>query len=201
MKLYLTRHGQTEWNLAGRMQGRLNSNLTALGKQQATWLGERLKDESIDVICSSSSGRAIETAELIRSERNIDMVLMDELREIDLGHWQGMLIDDVIATHPEDSHAYWYQPESFVAKKQESFDEIIKRAGNALKMIIEKHEGQNVLVVSHGVFLKALFAHIENKSISQFWEGPFMHSTALSILKYDQNGFEICLQGDTTHYK
>ena len=87
-RLYITRHGQTEWNVEGRFQGRADSKLTPLGESQALWLGERLKDERIDVIISSSSGRTITTSEKIRGERGIRIIPNDNLREIYLGRWK-----------------------------------------------------------------------------------------------------------------
>jgi probable phosphoglycerate mutase len=64
--LFLTRHGQTEWNLQKRMQGHQNSALTTLGEQQAEWLRERLEGENLGAIYSSISPRALHTAQILR---------------------------------------------------------------------------------------------------------------------------------------
>ncbi len=67
-RIYLTRHGQTEWNLQKRMQGHKNSDLTSLGKEQAKALGLRMKDVELNAIYTSSLPRAMQTAELIRGK-------------------------------------------------------------------------------------------------------------------------------------
>lgn len=200
MKIYLTRHGQTEWNLLGKMQGRLNSNLTELGKNQAKWLGDHLMNTNIDIICSSSSGRAYDTAKIIRGERPIEIEQYDELQEVYLAEWQGMLHDEIEAKQSNQFNAYWYAPEKFVPGEKESFEMLIKRGSDALKAIIDKHRGKDVLIVSHGVTLKAILSYIKSKEIKDFWTGPFMKSACLTVLEVKDNNIEILLEGDTTHY-
>ncbi len=80
-KLYITRHGETLWNTEGRMQGWNDSPLTDLGIKQAEWLRERIKDLKIDVIYSSPSGRAYNTAEIIKGNRELQVIKHDGYRE------------------------------------------------------------------------------------------------------------------------
>ena len=112
-RLYLTRHGQTEWNVERRMQGQQDSPLTELGKEQAKWLGERLHDVGLDVIFSSSSGRAIRTAEIIRGTRKISIIPSDNLREIALGQWAGMLHTEVERIYPGEHRNFWHFPHQY----------------------------------------------------------------------------------------
>ncbi|WP_412973888.1 histidine phosphatase family protein [Paenibacillus sp. OAS669] len=87
--LYLTRHGETEWNVEGKLQGHKDSPLTNLGKRQAKWLGASLKEIEFDAIYSSPSPRTYQTAEIIREERKIELSSCDSLKEIGLGSWEG----------------------------------------------------------------------------------------------------------------
>lgn len=200
MKLYLTRHGQTEWNLQGRYQGRLHSNLTDLGVNQAKWLGKHLESTPIDIICSSSSKRAVDTAKYIKGNRDISIEYYDDLKEIDLGHWQGKTHDDVQVQDAEQYHNFFNKPEAFVASKQESFQDVISRGGQCLEHIANKHAGKSVLIVSHGVLLKGILAHVKGLDISEFWSGPFMKSTCLNIIEYKDYQYTIKLEGDIGHY-
>jgi len=200
MKIYLTRHGQTEWNLLGKMQGRLNSNLTELGENQAKWLGSHLMNTKIDIICSSSSGRAYDTAKLIRGNRDIEIEQYDALQEVYLAEWQGMLHDDIESKESNQFNAYWYAPEKFVPGDKESFEMLIKRGSDVLNEIINKHSDKDVLIVSHGVTLKAILCYIKSNEIKDFWTGPFMKSTSLTILDVRDDKIDIVLEGDTTHY-
>lgn len=201
MKIYLTRHGETEWNLIGKMQGRQNSELTELGKQQADWLGERLKDMAIDVICSSPSGRAIETAQRIKGDRTIEIETYADLMEIHLGSWEGMYHDDIEAQFPEGYKNLWYHPEKFDEPDKENLDELIKRGGEVLERIIVEHPDKNILIVAHGVLLKAIFSYVKSLPLKEFWSGAFMKSCCLNILEVDGEERYFILEGDTKHYQ
>jgi probable phosphoglycerate mutase len=201
MKIYLTRHGQTEWNLLGKMQGRLNSNLTELGQNQALWLGKYLEATPIDVICSSSSGRAYDTAKLIRGDRAIDIEQYDDLQEVYLAEWQGQLHADIESEESDQFNAYWRAPEKFNPGEKESFEALIKRGSGVLNEIIKKHDGKDVLIVSHGVTLKAILAYIKSLAIKDFWSGPFMKSACLNVLEVKDGHIEILIEGETTHYE
>lgn len=201
MKVYLTRHGQTEWNLLGKMQGRLNSDLTELGKNQAQWLGKHLKDTKIDIICSSSSGRAYDTAKLIKGDRTIDIEQYDDLQEVYLAEWQGMLHRDIEAQEKDQFNAYWHAPDRFIPGDKESFEMLIKRGGKVFNEIINKHADKDILIVSHGVTLKAIFAYVKSLEVKEFWSGPFMQSACLNIFEIKENHVKILIEGQITHYE
>ena len=130
-RIYLTRHGQTEWNLQKRMQGHKNSDLTALGKEQAKALGLRMKDVELNAIYTSSLPRAMQTAELIRGKNGIPVIPDDNLREIYLGCWEGMLFDEVEKKYPAQFDNFWNHPEKYVPVDGESFNDLRIRVGKA----------------------------------------------------------------------
>jgi len=80
--LYLARHGETLWNVEGRLQGHLDSPLTEVGKRQAGWLRRSLESIPFDAIYTSPSGRAYHTAEILRGDRNVDIITCDSLNLI-----------------------------------------------------------------------------------------------------------------------
>lgn len=90
LKLYITRHGQTEWNIENRLQGWRDSNLTEKGIEDAVNLSERLKDVDFTHIYTSTQKRAIETAKILRRKRDIKIIELDELKEIGFGEWEGI---------------------------------------------------------------------------------------------------------------
>jgi len=199
--LMLTRHGETEWNKEGRMQGQLDSKLSKLGEAQAVWLGERLKDTHIDIIISSTSGRAVTTAELIRGDREIEIITKDDLREMHFGCWEGQLHTEVDAKYPEQRHNLWYAPHLYSPIDGEDFQQLIDRTSNEVERIIGQYSGKNILVVCHGIVLKALITYFEKKPIKDLWSGAFMHSTCLNVLEVDGKKRNFTMQGDTSHYK
>jgi probable phosphoglycerate mutase len=199
--VYLTRHGQTEWNLEGRSQGHLNSNLTDLGKTQAKWLGKRLQNVEFDVVYTSTSGRTIETEEIIMQDKKVPVIRHEGLCEMHFGSWQGQLWDDVKKNEEERYTMFWENPSSFIPDCGESYVDFIKRISDTLDSIIQSHIGETILIVAHGGVLKAIFTHLEKLSIDEFWtQGPYMHSANLSIIEYDHSGYKISLKGCIDHY-
>ena len=87
--IYLTRHGQTEWNVQHRMQGHMDSALTSIGLQQAEWLSQGMRSVQLDAIYTSPSPRALRTAEIMRGERSTYLNLSDAFKEIGMGVWEG----------------------------------------------------------------------------------------------------------------
>lgn len=200
-KIYITRHGETEWNTVKRMQGQNNSPLTELGRKQATWLYNRLKETKIDIVYSSSLPRALETAYLLKGERDIDVVSTDALQEIYLGSWQGCLASEVEKNFPEQHRCFWYEPESYVPVDGESFDSLITRVSEWFQEILEKNADKNILIVSHAIVLKALINYINRGEVKTLWEGPHFKPTSLTIIEHNNNQFNIELLADTTHYE
>lgn len=198
--IYLTRHGETEWNLARRLQGQLDSPLTDKGKLQAEWLRDRLKDVEFNAIYSSSSNRALDTAHIVKGHREMPIEKREELREIMMGKWEGQKVKVIEKEDPTNFFNFWNKPELFVTDSGEDFDAVIERTYKILEEIKANHTG-NVLVVSHGIVLKSLLCAVAKKPLSELWEGPFMKQTSLTILEAREDGFEIITAGDTSHHR
>ncbi|WP_040952070.1 histidine phosphatase family protein [Gorillibacterium massiliense] len=199
--IYLVRHGQTEWNIEHRFQGHQDSPLTELGVQQAMWLGESLHNEDIDVIYSSSSNRAVKTAELINGSRTLPINKKDELKEINLGIWEGQLQDVAKEQYSQEYHAFWNDPERFQLEGAETFFDVSKRAITLLNQIVRENEGKAILIVSHTVVVKLIMAHFENRLMKDVWNPPFIHPACLCKIEIDNDEPTILLHGDITHYK
>lgn len=200
-KLYLTRHGETEWNLEGRLQGHLDSPLTLKGESQAAWLGARMKDTSIDIIIASSSNRAKRTAELVRGNRDIEIVTSDHLKEINLGKWEGMLHKEIEQNYAEAHRNFRSAPHLYQPVGGETFQEVIDRVSREIERLKDKYNGKTLLIVTHGVVLKALWVYFGKKEICDLWSGNFMYSTCLNLVEYKDNEWQIIIQGDTSHYQ
>lgn len=201
MNLYITRHGETQWNKAGKMQGWKNSDLTEEGIQGAKKLGESLKDINFQCIYSSPQGRALDTAKYIRGDKDIEIVLLDSLKEMGFGLWEGIEHNKLQELYKEEYYNFWNRPELYKNHSGESFQELFKRVEESLNQIIEKHLEGNVLIVCHGVVLKVLYAIIKNKELKDLWEPPFMKNTSLTILKVEGNKREFILEADISHLK
>ncbi|HDR7795406.1 TPA: phosphoserine phosphatase 1 [Bacillus luti] len=200
--VYVTRHGETEWNVAKRMQGRKNSALTENGMLQAKQLGDRMKDLPIDAIYSSPSERTLHTAELIKGKRDIPIIGDEHFYEINMGIWEGQTIDDIERQYPEEIQLFWYEPHLFQSTSGENFESVHKRVIEGVELLLEKHKGENILIVSHAAAAKLLVGHFAGIEIAKVWDEPFMHSASLSMIEFDENySGEVKQFADISHFQ
>lgn len=198
-RIYITRHGQTHWNLEGRMQGGKDSPLTELGKQQAKSLGARLADVPFGKVVTSSSGRAVETARLIRGDLEWEIHEVDEWQEIDLGGWEGLKKDELEEMDAVNFRKFWEEPNTYVPNQGESFQDVIQRASSEIEKVTKTKSP--VLVVTHAIVLKALLAYFHNKELKDFWTGQFMHQTSLTVVEKKNDKWNVVVEADTTHHE
>jgi broad specificity phosphatase PhoE len=133
--LLLVRHGETDWNADGRLQGHTDRPLSDFGRRQAQQLAAELEGEKLEAIYSSDLARARETAEIVGERLGLPVVLDPELREKDWGNWEGL-------TAVERDRV------EFAGESTEAHQERMLRA---LRRISERHPGEGrVLVVTHG---------------------------------------------------
>lgn len=200
-KLYLIRHGETLWNVERRMQGHMDSPLSALGEQQALWLSYALKDVSFEAMYASTSGRTLQTAQIIKGDRDLVIQSSDEWREMNLGDWEGRISDDIEQLDPDNFHAFWHNPEAYRPARGESYADLQARVTLALEQLLAAHEGQTIALVSHTVTLKVIMAYFEMRGLAQLWNPPYFHPTCLSIVEIVNNEPHIRLHADTSHFE
>ncbi|GMQ57798.1 phosphoserine phosphatase 1 [Vallitalea sediminicola] len=199
-RLYLTRHGETEWNLIKKVQGSRDSNLTQKGIMQATKLGKYLKNTDIDVIYSSSSGRAYNTAKIIAGNRNIEVIKMDGLKEMNLGIWEGKTFEVIKEDNEEMYDTFWNKPHLVKEFPGESFSEFKKRVVGTVLDIAESNKGKDILIVAHALVLKVVMSFFENRPLEKLFEDHFMYSTCLNEVEIMDDEYKIVKYNQTDHY-
>jgi probable phosphoglycerate mutase len=199
LKIYIVRHGETEWNKLGKMQGGKNSDLTAKGIDNAKKLGDSLKDIDFGCIYCSPLGRAIQTAENIRGDKDIKIVFKEGLKEMNFGSWEGMKHKEVEELYPEEQFNLWNKPQLYKPIDGENFEQLLGRTRQVIDEIIKENIHENVMVVSHAVLIKAIIAVIKNYSLSEFWNPPFINDTSLSIVEVTENDMKFILEADVSH--
>ncbi|GAB6168290.1 phosphoserine phosphatase 1 [Clostridium carnis] len=201
-KLYLTRHGETEWNRKGIMQGWGDSPLTDLGIEQAEWLRDRMKNIHIDVIYTSPIGRAYNTAKIVNGDRNIELIPHDGLKEIRIGGWEGLDQEEMKAMGEENYYNFWNVPSKYIPTGNgENFLEVRERAFNAINEILEKEKGKTILIVTHTITLKSYLSALEKRDIDTLWEPPFIKQTSLTEINFNEDKYEIPLIACMEHHK
>ncbi|MEN8697884.1 MULTISPECIES: histidine phosphatase family protein [Bacillus] len=198
LDLYFVRHGETEWNKAGRMQGRLDSNLTEKGLREAERLGEHLQEMQFDEIISSPSSRTIQTAEKLAG--STAAIRTDErLMEIHLGQWQGKTGDEIKMLFPEQYGYYWNEPAKFENPEGETFPDVKTRLAGFLQELGDSRSTGKILIVTHAVVIKTAVMLANKVTVNEIWEPPFIHGTSLTHMKYRDEVLELVLAGDLSH--
>jgi alpha-ribazole phosphatase len=199
LTLYLTRHGETAWNVEKRMQGWKDSPLTEKGENDAKALRKRLETVDFEAIYTSTSKRAVDTAHLVRGERKIPIYYEENLREIYLGDWEGKTHEEIKQFDKDGFDCFWNNPHLYSPKNGESFEDVQKRAFAAIERIAALHPSGNVLIVTHAVVLKTLLANFKKLPIEQLWGPPFLHGTSLTVVNVNEGEYRVLLEGDVSH--
>ncbi len=148
-RLILWRHGRTDWNAAGRVQGQLNSELDATGREQAATAAEVIAGYEPAAIVSSDLHRVLDTVAPLAARTGLPVQSDARLRERHFGAWQGLTLQEVRQRHPEE-HRRWRAGERPVGCGVEEVDEVAKRVSVALQDITQRYAGAAVVVGSHG---------------------------------------------------
>jgi len=199
-RIILTRHGQTLWNIEGRVQGSLDSPLTEKGILQARSLALRLKDEGITHIYSSDALRAINTAEEIRRELGLEKLLLNPaLREFSFGEWEGSIWQELRESNPDIFKLWDSEPHLVTTPGGENMELVTERAWNFLREITKIHSGETVCLVTHGLTLKLLVTKALGFEVHEWAKTPWQHNTALNILEVEGDHWIPSLLGDCQH--
>lgn len=201
LEIYLTRHGETEWNQVRRMQGQMDSPLTELGEDQSKWLAARLEGKEFSYIYTSPLGRAKNTALIINERLNAKVVEDDRLKEIYCGDWEGALIEDIEKEFPIEHEEFWNNPNAFKMEGKEDFSQVRDRAADFFEDLIKNHGSGKILIVAHAIILKGMLNYINGENLSKFWSGRHILPTSLTKINVLENRYSLIYEGDIGHHK
>ena len=197
-RLLLVRHGQSEWNAAGRIQGQIDIQLDETGRQQAQLIADRLAAEPVAAIYSSPLQRAKATAKTIADRFTLPVQLDQRLMEYDFGVFSGSTWKDVEENHPEFASRWLEDPWAVPVANSEGRVNFAARVMSAMEDIIERHPDGQVVVVAHGgtfgIYLCAMLGLDLNR------RHPFhFGNTALSLVEMRAGAFHIHYLNNTCH--
>ena len=144
MRLLVTRHGQTDWNVLKKVQGKVDISLNEDGKEQALITKDILDNEKINLIICSPLKRARETAEIINKDKNKKIIFDDRISERGFGEFEG------IETNNFDFNGFWDYYKNYKYETAENIEDFFNRIYNFLDSILEEYKDNNVLLVTHG---------------------------------------------------
>lgn len=149
--IYITRHGQTNWNVLKKVMGKVDEPLNEKGIEQANITKNNLNSMNIDLIICSPLLRAKQTAQIINEGLNAEIIYNERISERDFGEFEGMETKDF------DFWGYWdyYKNEKY--KRAENIQEFFKRICAFLDDITQKYKNMNILLVTHRKFSVQIF--------------------------------------------
>ncbi len=175
MKIYITRHGETEWNKLNKVIGLTDMELTAHGIEQAKQLAEKIGDCGIDLIISSPLKRAYETARICAEKYGIPLISDNRLIEQNYGIYEGADRKDPRFLANKRNFAYRYP-------NGESMMQMAYRTYSLIEEIREKHHNKTVLLVSHGGVCRVIRTYFTDMTNEEF-TGYSMENCALEMFE------------------
>ena len=202
MKVYLVRHGETEWNRRGKIQGQADIPLNEKGEDLAFLTGQKMKDIPFKRIYTSPLSRARRTAELISGQRGLPLMEDSRLLEISYGNREGQLLALIHRLPFLRLHRYFSHPSAYVPPKGgKTYDDLRKRCREFLEQELKPLEGQmdHVLVCGHGALIREMVCIIDGIAPDAFWKGPVQKNCAVTVLSLEQGVFQVMEEG-TVYY-
>ena len=198
LKLYIVRHGETEWNVIKRFQGQLNTPLTENGMEKLKKTGKKLKNILFDEVYTSELGRTVASAEIILNENNgyknnkLELQKLAELNEVYFGVWQGLTYEEVFLKYPEEGNNYFYNVKNYNAEnvEAEKLEDALERFLKGINKILDSHELGNILVVTHGTVFEMFMNYVANDSIFDIDERTLMGNGDYKVFSYKDGKFQ-----------
>jgi len=166
-KLYLIRHGETDYNRFRRYCGSSDVSLNKRGKLQAKSLSRLLKNEKFDVIFSSPLKRAIETSKIMADGRRV--IVEPALREIDFGLWEGFRFEQIRRRFDKEISLWLKRPITTRVPEGESYGELQKRVIGFFNKVISDMSGKTIAFVTHHGPIKAIILETLRLDERDFW--------------------------------
>lgn len=198
LKLYIVRHGETEWNVIKRFQGQLNTPLIEKGIKKLKETGKKLENVLFDEVYTSELGRTVASAEIILNEnrgyknKKRELKKLAELNEVYFGVWQGLTYEEVFLKYPEEGNNYFYNVKNYKAEnvEAEKLEDALERFLKGINKILDSHESGNILVVTHGTVFEMFMNYVANNSIFDIDERTLMGNGDYKVFSYKDGKFQ-----------
>jgi broad specificity phosphatase PhoE len=181
--IVLVRHGETDWNRERRFQGHADTPLNEAGRRQALELAGTLRGARLTAVYTSPLRRATETARIVGDELGLEPRPLEALREIDVGDWQGMTVDEVKTRFPEQADVAWRSG----WPNGETYDQLAERVVPALLELGRLHPDDRILVVTHAGPIRAALTAADELSMGELRAqvGPLGNCVAFHVIVRD----------------
>ncbi len=200
LRMFVIRHGETEWNLKGLYQGQTDTNLTERGIRQAELTADALSKIKFEAIYSSPLKRAKDTAQKIAEKTgNKEIRVIDNLTEISHGLWEGKTYEEVQKEYPNLLKMWRLNPAEVVMPQGESLSDVKERLIKALSIIFFETPKGNVCIVSHDAVIKVLLCETVDAPLNSFWSFKVANGGISVIERLESGKLRLVLLNDTCH--
>lgn len=182
MKIYLIRHGQTDWNVQKKIQGSSDIELNETGIRQAEELSLRLIEQKyqFDKIYTSPKKRALTTAQIISERIKTEYEIVEDFSEMNFGDWEG-LSWPVVQTEYPFAYRKWHENRRYVPTPHgESYQQLLQRVLGALDKILEENFN-NIAIVSHSAIIMSLQCYLSNIPFEEMLQFKATNASILEI--------------------
>jgi len=182
VKLYLIRHGQTDWNVAEKIQGSTDIPLNETGRQQAACLAKGMERRPVSRIYSSNLKRALETAEAIAKSQKIKVEVIRELREVEFGEWEGLTLQAIKEVYPKDYRLWRQNPVDVAPPGGETQNQIRRRCRQAVETILSQAD-KDLAIVAHGAILAYVIEYLMRENPSE--KEIIVENSSITTMEYN----------------
>jgi alpha-ribazole phosphatase len=167
--IYLLRHGEIDLSGKKRYVGQVDLPLTQKGESQAQWWQQALADSPLSRIYCSDLMRSWQTAHIVAGSRQVRVQVMPQLREIDLGEWDGLSMDEVKNRFPEEWQRRGQDLVTYRSPGGESFADVNARVVPLFEQIVQAQQEGNDLIVGHSGVNRVILCHILSIPLSNLF--------------------------------
>lgn len=204
MKLYIMRHGETDWNKEKRLQGQSDIDLNEFGRKLAYKTKEGLKEVPFDLVITSPLKRARETALIVKGDREIPIIEDARIEEMCFGEYEGLYCKGEKFNIPDEEFKNFFDaPERYRATRGgENFSEFNERIEHFLDDVFNNKDYQNdtILVSVHGAVLCAILRIIKKNPMRLFW-GSGVHKNCAITIIHVENGIPTIEKENIVYYE
>ncbi|MFO7696270.1 MAG: histidine phosphatase family protein [Anaerolineae bacterium] len=196
--LYLVRHGQTDWNSEGRLQGHADRPLNTIGRIQATAVGHRLASVPVDAIYASDLVRAMATARAIAVYHGLAVIPERRMREVSYGDWEGEKISDLAKRYPQELAGWRSDPPTYLPPGAEPQHAVRQRVSAFLQEMYMRPPDEQIVLVAHGNSLRVLLSLISPWPDSRR-QRPVVDTASLTKVILSPSRGAIVMLNDRSH--
>jgi len=196
-RLLLIRHGESEWNRDGLIQGFQDCDLSNLGHEQSQRLRERLDLEKVDVAYSSTSTRAKETGRISLGHR-LDIEARPDLREINLGEWEGVEAAELKKRLPRETAMWFREPSKVRIKGAETLKAFRSRAAKEINRIRAAHPDAGIIIFTHGGVICTYLTHLLGLKLDDMWRFKIRNASITKVI-FPMNQPRLEVLNDISH--